>query len=816
MDPHSTNQREFQHMRIFLVFLLSAISLFSAAQQTAPSPRPSTGVFTGAVTNASNGQPMPGASIYFPDIKKGAVADQQGRFKTPAIRSGHYLVEVSYQGFASIVENIEIRGNTEKTFSLEPRVVENQAVTITGVSSAMRVKQSPQPVDVLKREDLQHIVSSNAIDALAKSVPGVAGLSTGPAISKPFIRGLGYNRVVTINDGVRQEGQQWGDEHGIEVDDYSIQRVEILKGPASLFYGSDALAGVINIISQRPATEGQISGSVGSEYQTNNALRGFYGNLGGTKNGFSWNAYGSYKAAQDYKNRYDDYVFNSKFHQQNFGGMLGYTGSWGYSHILASYFNQKVGMVEGERNDNGEFLKPMPDGTEASATKSDFKSIEPMVPYQHVRHFKVTSDNVFRIGGSNLDVTLGFQRNQRQEFGDAAAAQTPEAYFDLKTLSYASRLHLPSSKDWKFTVGISGMYQTNTNRADEVLIPDYSIFDAGIFGFTQYHRNKFAFSGGLRFDNRHINSESMTVDNEPKFDGFQKDFANVSGSAGISYELNRQLNLKFNLARGFRAPSLAELASNGAHEGTIRYEIGDKNLKSETSFQIDGGLEWNTMHISLEGSLFYNRINDFIFYRKLQNGTGADSIIVDLETGDELTVFRFNQQNAQLYGTELSFDIHPHPLDWLHFKNIFSYTVARFIEPVDGSKNIPNIPAARLFSELSVNLLPSGKSLRNLYLTMESDYNFEQEHAFTGYNTETPTASYWLLNFGLGTDFHRGEKKLASLYLGLMNATDKAYQNHLDRLKYASVNPVTSRQGVYAMGRNFSVKLNIPLDFRWN
>jgi iron complex outermembrane receptor protein len=222
-----------------------------------------------------------------------------------------------------------VNGDTQKDFALKETVVENEEVTVTGVSSATRIRQSPQPVNVIKKEELIKISSTNAIDALSKSVPGVSALSTGPAISKPFIRGLGYNRVITINDGVKQEGQQWGDEHGIEIDDYSIQRVEVLKGPASLMYGSDALAGVINILTQRPVSEGTITGSVLSEYQTNNALRGFYGNLAGTKNGFSWNAYGSYKGAEDYKNKYDGRVFNSKFYNQNFGGMLGYTAAVG-------------------------------------------------------------------------------------------------------------------------------------------------------------------------------------------------------------------------------------------------------------------------------------------------------------------------------------------------------------------------------------------------------------------------------------------------------------------------------------------------------
>ncbi|GAO41512.1 TonB-dependent receptor [Flavihumibacter petaseus] len=804
-----------KHRFYLLAALLFVIAGFSPAAVAQPGNAAGRGIFSGKVVDTRTGQALSGASVYFPDIKKGAIADRQGLFTTPPINNGVYLVEVSYQGHAAIVENISINGNTRKDFSLQERIVENQAVTITGVSTAMRVKQSPQPVDILKREELQRISATNAIDALAHSVPGVSALSTGPAISKPFIRGLGYNRVITINDGIRQEGQQWGDEHGIEIDDYSIQRIEVLKGPASLLYGSDAMAGVINIITQKPANEGQISGSIGSEYQSNNGLRGFYGNMGGTKNGLSWNAYGSYKAAHDYQNKYDGYVFNSKFHQQNFGGMLGYGGSWGYTHVLVSYFDQQPGMVEGERDESGRFMKPVAGG-DTVATSGDFKSIRSYVPYQHVQHFKVSTDNVFNLGKNNLDVTLGFQRNQRREYGNAEAATSPDAWFDLKTLTYAAKLQLPAKTNWKFTFGASGMYQTNDNRAEEVLIPDYAVTDIGIFGFTQYHLRRLSFSGGLRFDNRHINSNDMIVDQEEKFTAFTRDFANVSGSAGISYELNSRLQVKANLARGFRAPSLAELASNGAHEGTIRYEVGDKSLHSETSIQADAGLEWNTPHLSLEGNVFYNRINDFIFYRKLLNQAGSDSTIFDPESGNTLTVFQFNQQDAVLYGAELIVDIHPHPMDWLHIKNNFGYTIGRFDQAIDGSRNIPNIPAARLVSELTINVLPKGKLIRNLYLTGESDYTFRQSRAFTGFNTETVTGDYWLVNLALGADLHKGENKLATLQFALTNLGDVAYQNHLDRLKYTAVNPVTGRQGVFGMGRNFNVKLNIPLNFTWN
>ncbi|HEX6431364.1 MAG TPA: TonB-dependent receptor, partial [Niastella sp.] len=805
-------------------FIFIVISSYTYSQQNLtsgnnpiPAPPAVGGVLTGKITDAKTGESLPGASIYLHDLKKGTISDDKGMYRIANLNVGKYLIEITYRGYSSIIETVTINGDTQKDFALKEAVVENEEVTVTGVSSATRIRQSSQPVDVLKKEQLFNISATNAIDALTKTVPGVNGLSTGPAITKPFIRGLGYNRVVTINDGMRQEGQQWGDEHGIEIDDYSIQRVEVLKGPASLMYGSDALAGVINIISQRPVAEGHINANVLSEYQTNNSLRGFYGDVAGTKNGFSFNAYGSYKGAEDYKNKYDGRVFNSKFYNQNVGGMLGYSGTWGYSHLMVSNFDQRIGMVEGDRDSaTGAFIKAMPGGTEDIATNEDFKKVTPEIPFQHIRHFKISSDNNFALGKGSMDVTVGYQQNQRQEFGNADEAATPDAWFDLKTVNYALRWHLPSTQYWKTTIGINGMSQTNTNKAEEVIIPDYDLFDLGGFVFTHYNKNKLSLTGGIRFDSRHVNGKPMDVDNQLKFTGFSRNFSNVSGSVGVSYAASDLVTLKFNLARGFRAPNLAELSSNGAHEGTNRYEVGATDLKSETSLQVDGGFELNSEHVSLETSLFYNHINNFIFYEKVVNGAGTDSILTDPDTGDDLNVYHFDQKDANLYGAELALDIHPHPLDWLHFRNAFSYTRAQFTEAVDGTKNIPFIPAARLFTDLAVSLLPKGKTVRNLHINLESDYTFKQDHPFTGFDTETATPDYWLINAGIGGDFVSKGKTLFSLRFTAYNLGDVAYQNHLSRLKYAAVNNVTGRTGVFNMGRNFGIKLNVPLNFTWN
>ncbi len=474
-------------------------------------------VLTGKITDEKTGAPLGGATIHIHDINRNAVANDTGGYKTSFIPAGNYLVEVTYIGHASTVERITVAGNTIKDFILKDAVVEQEGVTVTGVSTATRLKQSPQPVAILKRTELLKISSSNIINSLTK-IAGVNALTTGPAISKPFIRGLGYNRVLVINDGIKQEGQQWGDEHGIEIDDYSVQRVEVLKGPASLMYGSDGLAGVINIQSLAAVAEGTINANVLGEYQTNSRLRGYYGSVAGTKNGFSFNAYGSYKGAQDYKNKYDGDVFNSKFNNKNFGGMLGYGGSWGHAYIRASNFDQHIGMIEGDRDDaTGKFLKAVAGGAEVIATDNDFKEIDPFVPFQHVQHFKLSSDNSFNIGKNKLDVLVGYQRNQRKELGDPDNINEPAAYFDLKTVNYSTKLNIPYKGNWKTSIGISGMVQNNKNRAEEALIPDYDLMDIGGFVFTQYHKDKLSLSGGLRFDNRHVEGKQMMDGIDTKF-----------------------------------------------------------------------------------------------------------------------------------------------------------------------------------------------------------------------------------------------------------------------------------------------------------
>ena len=770
---------------------------------------------SGNVKNANTQMPLPGATITIPDLKLTTTSDDTGNYVFHNLPNGNIMVQISYVGYKSEIVTIFLNGKTIHDFFLSPSVVENENVTVTGVSSVTNLKHTPVQVSILSRKDLQQSMGVSLLEAVAKE-SGISIVTTGPAIAKPFIRGLGYNRVVTINDGVRQEGQQWGDEHGLEVDEYSTQKIEILRGPSSLMYGSDAIGGVINILTNTAVPNNTVQANLQSTFNSNNQMLGQYANIAGNVNGLNWNTYGSIKSAGDYKNKYDGNVLNSRFNEKNYGGYLGLNKSWGYSHLIFSQFDQKMGMIEGSRNSEGAFLQ---DGEVPS--KSIANSKTPLDPWQHINHFKVALDNSFFLPtDGRITVLLAFQRNQRQEFGhddhhdDPVSHHSdhddeePSAFFDLKTVNYNLAYHLPQKNYWKTSIGINGMQQHNQNKTEEAVIPDYHLFDWGIYGVTSKTWNRTTLSGGLRLDNRSIHSQSFVVDGEEKFSAFAKKFSNISSSIGATHSLNDHMLFKLNFSRGFRAPNLSELSANGQHEGTNRYEIGDRSLKSEVSAAIDGSIEITTNHIDISVSPYFNYIQNYIFYNSLLAGSGADSVI------NGIPAFKFNQQNARLMGFEARFDVHPHPLDWLHFENRVSFVKGRFTQAIDGSYNLPLIAPASLFTELRGEFPSVLKGrLSNSYARIEMNIVATQNNFFSGYKTETATNGYTLLNVGVGTDIFIYKQQKISFLLEVNNIGDVAYQSHLSRLKYADENPVTGRVGVFNMGRNFMARLIIP--FQW-
>ena len=649
-------------------------------------------------------------------------------------------------------------------------------VTVTGVTGDTKLKNSTAPISIISGKELRQTTSTNIIDAIAHQ-PGVAQITTGSGISKPIIRGLGYNRIIVMSEGVRQEGQQWGDEHGIEIDAQNVNSVEILKGPASLMYGSDGMAGVLILHGSPIQPEGEMKATVSTEYQTNNGLFDYSLNFAGNQKGFVWDVRFSDKYAHAYKNKYDGYVPGSQFTERAGRLMLGLNKRWGYSHLTWTTYHQTPSIVEGERDEvTGEL----------ECSTDNVKTYSKALPFQQIKHYKAVWDNSLNLKRGWLKAIIGYQQNRRQEFEDNADEY--ELFFKLHTITYDLRYLSQEFNGWKMAGGVNGMWQQSQNLGEESLIPEYKLFDIGAYATVSKSLECLTLNGGLRFDNRHLNFHS-------------RNFNGVTGSIGAVWNASEHLNLRLNMARGFRAPNMSELGSDGVHEGTLRYEIGNPELKPEYSWQADLGLDFTSEYVSAQVALFANRIENYIFAQR-----------IDMVMEEGYRTYEYTQGDARLLGFEAGIDIHP--IHSLHFENTFSLVDAQQLNASEDAKYLPMTPAPRWTSELKYELSHHGhKTLNNAYVALGLEHNLAQNHYYKVDDTETRTPAYTLLSLSVGTDLNIHKKKVAELYVTAENLLNTAYQNHLSRLKYCDVNNATGRQGVFNMGRNIVFKVVVPIVF---
>jgi iron complex outermembrane receptor protein len=402
----------------------------------------------------------------------------------------------------------------------------------------------------------------------------------------------------------------------------------------------------------------------------------------------------------------------------------------------------------------------------------------PALPFQHVRHYKVVSDNTIHLGPGNLKLILGWQQNRRQEFEESA--NEPGLDFRLNTVNYDLRYQATFGNRWKTAFGLAGMGQKSENLGEEYLIPAYGLFDAGLFATATKSLGEWTLSGGFRADFRLLHSEALPG----RFEDFRRRFPGISASLGAVRPLGKHFTIRANVARGFRAPNLAELGSNGEHEGTFRFEQGNKGLMPEYSLQGDLGLDFTSNFVSVQSAVFVSRIDNYIFAAR--NGEMSD---------EGLPVYAFRSGLAHLGGGEIGIDIHP--IHQLHLSSAFSCVYAR----EKGGDDLPLIPAPRLFSEVKWEITHDGQLFNNAFVSLNLDWNMAQNHFYAAGGTETATPAYLLLGASAGTDVVIKGKTRLSLYIIGSNLTNQAYMPHLSRLKYI---------GIANMGRNVTVKMVVP------
>ncbi len=714
---------------------------------------------SGKITSKEQSQPV-SATVYIPQLEKGTAADFDGNYKLTNIPDGNYNVIFSSLGYATISKKINFSSNQNVTenIQLEESAVEMEEVIVSTPFHKLQ-SDNVMKVERISTDDLNSSGAVTLADGI-KNIAGVDLITTGTGIGKPVIRGLSSNRVLTYTQGVRLENQQFGDEHGLGINEAGIESVEVIKGPASLLYGSDALGGVLYLNPEKFAISGETHGDLSSTYFSNTL--GTSSNLGVKTSGekLKFLARGSYSEFSDYKTGGDYRVTNSRFNEKDLKTGVQYLGTKFKSTIRYNYNRSNIGIAE----EIGE--------------QTHSKSLE--LPFQEIDNHILSLDNTLFFKNSSFDLKAGYLFNDRREFEDDPTIAALR--MKLNTFNYDVKYNLPEFGNFETIIGLQGMFQNNKNEGEEILIPDANTTDVGLLATSHYHLEKVDLQAGIRFDSRKIESEAARDPLEDDFiPALDKTFTSFTAALGAKMDLFKNFSTRVNLASGFRAPNLAELTSNGVHEGTNRYEKGNAELTNEQNFQADLSFEYRNEHVEFFANGFYNAVNDYIFISPTD------------ETIDDTQVYDYLQNDAALYGGEFGFHLHPHPLDWLHLESSFETVTGK----LSNDNYLPLIPANSLRNTFRVEL-HDGKTRKNsfIFITLENTLNQKNVSNF-----ETRTGGYSLLSAGVESSFQL-QKAIFKIGLNGTNLTDKEYVSHLSRFK---------PDGIFNIGRSINVNLKIEI-----
>ncbi|MBK8003199.1 MAG: TonB-dependent receptor [Gemmatimonadetes bacterium] len=722
------------------------------------------GAVTGRVT-AEGGAPVVEARVSLVELGRQARTDVGGRFQFPGIPSGSYTLSVSAIGFKPVLRRVVVADADQViNLTLTESLVELPPIQVTSTPSATDPLSSPQPTAVVDGENL-HAAQAPSLGETLNQVAGVHSLSTGAGIGKPVIRGLTSNRVLILDEGQRMETQQWGDEHGPNIETAMADRIEVIRGPASVLYGSDALGGVVNIIprplpSAEPGTT-QVGGELTATYRSNTRepdgaflLEAARGNLGvrATLSG---------RAGDDV--RTPDYrLWNSG--NRALGGTLavGTRGGWGGITATVSRRDEKVELTD----------------EDPAAT-----------PFQRIGTTRLRVDGDLPLGASRLELKLGAERNRRREF---EASGDTEAALELLSRNYTADalLHHTVFGQLRGIVGVSGLRTEFDKAGEETLIPNTDVTGLGVYAFEQVTLGRLDLSVGARYDYRYlaVRDTTLPVDQD-------RTWNSLTGNLGLLYRVAEPVAVVFNVGRGFRAPSSFDLFSNGVHEGTVAFERGNAGLATEKSLNTDLALRLQTARAAVELGGFVNWVEDFIYTVP----TGQT------DPGSGFQIYDVTQGNARLSGVELAGQVHP--TRWLHLQGTADYV--RGTNTSTGNP-LPAMPPFRV--TWNVRLETAGRGyISEPYLLFSGESHARQGRldpaeasffadAFGGKGYRS--AAYSLVNLGGGFSLGPSPKAL-HVDLVVRNLFNTAYADFLSRLKTNAENPGIGRNVVLRLSSRF-------------
>jgi len=715
---------------------------------------------TGRVTDKTNNKDLSFANVYLPEQNKGTLTDENGEFELSNLPKGEFKIQFSYVGYKTIIKTILI-DNSENVLNIEmePAILQAEEVVVSGGTHSTQ-HENAMKIELIKGKEIASIGTPTFTEAIAK-VPGVDVISKGTGVAKPVIRGLSMTNILMLNNGVKMENFQFSENHPFIIDEFGIDRIEIVKGPASLLYGSDAVGGIINVLKEKPAPIGKILGDYNMQYHSN--TEGIVSNIGvkGSTESLFWGVRAGLKSHADYKDGNGDYVPNTRFNENSLKANIGINKSFGLFRLYYDYSQPKLGMCVGD----------------AVALTTE-NGRENKIWYQDLTNHIISSRNSLFLGKYKIDLNAAYQMNNRRLQTDENKPTFEMVDMDLNTFSYEIKTYLPSTENSEYIIGVQGANKTNrNNEAPNHVLPDADVNDFSVFGLAQYtFFEKLKTQAGLRYDFRSIFTEAET--NKEAIDA---DYGNLSLSFGATYRMNKNILLRANIASAYRTPNIAELTQNGMHGA--RYEQGNPDLKSQRNYEADLSAHYHSKYVMVDISGFYNHVNDYIFIAPTND---------TISSGDK--IYRYSQTNAKLYGGELLIDILP--IDWLNLNTSYAYLIGK----QDDGSHLPFIPQNKLRFEINFQKQKLA-FCKNNFLKVGGLYATKQNNPAM---FETESESYFLLYAGIGTEI-KWANQMILLSFQANNLLNETYIDHLSTLK---------GMGYYNIGRNVSVNLKIPFGIK--
>jgi iron complex outermembrane receptor protein len=739
-------------------------------------------------------KPLEGAIVTLFPSSISTITDKEGHFFFSYILKNSQKITVSHSAY-SLYEmqlSLDQNSNVLPDIFLHPEAKQLQEVVITESYEARRKKTESLNIETVSSSFIQRNLGGSLMQSLQR-LPGVKTISIGSGGSKPLIRGLSFNQVIVVENGIKHEGQQWGADHGLEIDQYAVNRVEIIKGPASFLYGSDAIGGAINIKPVPFPAQHILGGSVDFTGKSNNEQFGGSFNLFGRYEKWFFDAritameYGDYRVPTDTVHVYNYAVPLYKNHLRNTAGKeIDLHGSVGYvsdrfkSVFYVSNIYTKSGFFA-----NAHGLEPRNVDTELH----DKSSRDILMPYQEVTHTKMSNTTSFSIGTHKLETQLGFQQNFRREWShyvnhgympplypdDMYAPKDLERQYDKEVFSVAIKDEFSIQKH-QITMGINGEQQQNTINGWSFLIPAFKQSNAGLFVYDKYQLNDlWLLHGAVRLDHGQIEMKQytdwfqseITENGETRSEYLKRSenltrtFNSFNWSAGVNYTLG-QLSLKANLGTSFRMPIAKELASNGVNYHYFRFEKGDPNLSAERSYQLDLGVEWQQNKWSVQLSPFFNYFPNYIYL----NPTSQH----DIYYGAGNQVFEYEQSKVTRYGGELQ--MRYQFLKKLSGEILAEYLYSKQLSESKKGYTLPFSPPASVLFGLTYN--PEIKGLNDTYFSLDYRYTAQQNQIVP---PERKTAASNVFNLAMGTKTKAGQQDFI-ISLQVQNLFNTKYLNH--------------------------------------